>query len=493
MFKYQFRTGQDLKLPDTAALIVFVNQKQAFEEAKQITERFRINFSEGIRTRLQNPDYKEVRYYPENTHHELIMICKYDTDTKFSNNFFRNYLSGIVEFLDNEGIRNLYLNFPQMKEEAGYFKNKEHLQQSCIEGLILGSYAFDKYKSKQKDLKTLTVYLEGEKNSLLPVIQKTQAVTDSIIYARNLINEPSGVLTPDSLAKRIRKDMQRYKITSEVFNEKELLRQKMNGIYAVGKGSANPPRLIILNYKPAKRKAKVCLVGKGVTFDSGGISIKPGPGMSEMKGDMSGGAVTAAVIMAAARLKLPIEITGLIPAVENMPSGSSFKPGDIIVTRSGQSIEVDNTDAEGRIILADALDYAKDKKPDVIIDIATLTGSVVVALGDATAGLYTNSDELAESLYKAGQTTFERVWRMPMWNEFDDLIKSDVADMKNLGGKWGGSISAAKFLQRFTDEKIQWAHLDIAGPAMPHDLSNYTKKYMTGFGVRLLLEYLESI
>lgn len=492
MFKYQFKIKQDLNYPSGTALLFFINQSRLKEEIERFSVKYKIKFPVAINARLFKTEYKEVKYYPVDSKPELIIIVKYDTDKKFSNDYFRNYLSGIIEYIYNEEIKNLYLAFPEFKDVEKFFKNKEYLQQSSLEGLILGSYSFEMYKSKQNVSRPLVIHLEGDK-VLSSIVEKVKVITQCIFYARDLANAPSGFLTPDELAESIVKDMKPFGISTKILKEKELLSQGMNGIYAVGRGSSNPPRLIVLHYKPRKKKMKVCLVGKGVTFDSGGISIKPYAGMSEMKADMSGGAVVAATLISAARLKLPIEIFGLIPAVENMPSGNSFKPGDIIISRSGQSIEVDNTDAEGRIILADALDYAKEEKPDLIIDLATLTGACVVALGEYTAGLFSNNDELAESLFTSGQNTFERVWRMPMWQEYDNLIKSDVADMKNLGGKWGGAISASKFLQRFTDDSIPWAHLDIAGPAIPHDLTNYTKKYMTGFGVRLLVEYLSSL
>jgi leucyl aminopeptidase len=212
--------------------------------------------------------------------------------------------------------------------------------------------------------------------------------------------------------------------------------------------------------------------------------------MGEMKADMSGAAAVAGAILSAALEKLPVNIIGIIPSAENMPSGKSVRPGDIVKTASGKTIEVDNTDAEGRIVLADGLDFASKEKPDVIIDLATLTGACVVALGELAAGLFTKNEILSRELYSSGIKTNERVWAMPMWDDFNQLIKSDVADVKNIGGRWGGAISAAKFLEKFVDKNIPWAHLDIAGPVTPNTFSNYNKKFMTGFGVRLLFEYL---
>jgi leucyl aminopeptidase len=213
--------------------------------------------------------------------------------------------------------------------------------------------------------------------------------------------------------------------------------------------------------------------------------------MGEMKADMSGAAVVAGTVLAAAKAKLPVKLLGVIPAAENMVDGGSMRPGDVVITSSGKSIEVDNTDAEGRMILADALHYASKQKPDAIIDLATLTGACVVALGEFVAGLFTKDDQLANKLYNSGLKTYDRLWRMPMWDDYNELIKSDVADVHNTGKvRWGGAITAAKFLEHFVDENISWAHLDIAGPAMANSYNNYSKKYMTGFGVRLLFDYL---
>jgi leucyl aminopeptidase len=252
--------------------------------------------------------------------------------------------------------------------------------------------------------------------------------------------------------------------------------------------------MIIMHYKPkGKTKKKIALVGKGVTFDAGGLSLKPTNSMMDMNGDMAGAALVIGAIKAVSALKLPVEIIGVVPAVENVISGSAFKPTDIIITASGKSIEVKDTDAEGRIILSDALDYASRQKPDEIIDFATLTGACVVALGEYAAGVFTKDDILAKNLKKAGNKTYELTWRLPFWNEYKKLIKSDVADVANLGPRWGGAITAGKFLEHFVDEKISWAHIDIAGPAMKNDLTEYTKKFHTGFGVRLITEYVKEI
>lgn len=264
----------------------------------------------------------------------------------------------------------------------------------------------------------------------------------------------------------------------------------MGGVIGVCQGSARPPRFIILEYGPASKKP-VVLVGKGVTFDTGGISIKPSANMAEMKMDMSGAAAVIGAFEAVARLKLPVHLIGLIPAVENMPSGSAVRPGDILRHFNGKTSEVDNTDAEGRLILADALAYAEKYKPAAVIDLATLTGAVVVALGHVATGMMGNDEDLMKKLKASGEQTYERVWQLPLFEEYEKLIKSDVADVKNVGGRWAGSITAALFLKKFTGT-YNWAHLDIAGTAILEEAQEYIPKGGSGVGVRLLTNFLKS-
>jgi len=374
----------------------------------------------------------------------------------------------------------------------------EYYYQTFVEGINYGSYDFNTYKSDNNKSNKLTVYLYAKNEKKLGAAIKTGSILmDAVSFTRDLQNEPSNNLNPQQFARRIKEKLTSGNTTITVYNKKNLLKMKMGGLLSVGQGSANPPALIVIRYSPSPGKRKkiktAALVGKGIMFDSGGISIKPAQNMWEMKADMSGAAAAAAVIYAADKAKLNINITGVIPAAENMLSGSSYKPGDIITTVSGKTVEVDNTDAEGRIILADALDYASKEKPDLIIDIATLTGACVVALGDFVAGLFTKDKLLFEKLISSSESTDEKIWPMPMWDAYNRYNKSEIADVKNLGGKWGGAVSAAKFLENFVDKKIPWAHLDIAGPAMPNDSTEYTKKYMTGFGVRLLFDFLNCL
>jgi leucyl aminopeptidase len=277
-----------------------------------------------------------------------------------------------------------------------------------------------------------------------------------------------------------------------VFDQRKIESLKMGGILSVSKGSSHPPRFIILEHNPGKVKSgTVVLVGKGVTFDSGGISIKPAANMGEMKMDMSGAAAVIGTFQALANLQLPVHVVGLIPAVENMPSGTAMKPGDIVRHYGGKTSEVDNTDAEGRLILADALGYASHYKPDVVIDLATLTGACVVALGHLATGMMGNDQGEMDALKAAGETTYERVWQLPLFDEYEKMIKSDVADVKNTGGRWGGAITAGWFLKKFIGD-YKWVHLDIAGTAILEENMDYAPKGGSGVGVRLLVEFLKN-
>jgi leucyl aminopeptidase len=279
-----------------------------------------------------------------------------------------------------------------------------------------------------------------------------------------------------------------------VLGEKELKQKNFNALLAVAQGSQSKPGLVVLEHNPKGTKKTVALVGKGVTFDSGGINLKSSGGLEDMKMDMSGAAAVAATLITASKLKLKTKIIGVIPIVENMPSGSAARPGDVVKSYDGKSVEIGNTDAEGRLILIDAISYAiKKYKPDTLIDMATLTGACVVALGEKIAGVFSSDDDLASSIVKSGEKTHERCWHMPLPDDYKELIKSDIADIKNIGSsRWGGAITAALFLSEFVKD-TPWAHIDIAGPAFTKKATDYCGSGGTGFGVRLLCELLEGM
>jgi len=363
----------------------------------------------------------------------------------------------------------------------------------------IADYTFDRYKSKKNEfdkidgLHILPLAKESEED-LETRLKSVRLVRTSVQLARDLANRPGNDLTPEGMAiaaREMAEGLSGLRVT--VLGKKELLKEKMGGVLAVSQGSAEEPRLVVLEHRPKKPKKSVVLVGKGVTFDSGGISIKPAKGMGDMKYDMAGAATVIGVMRAVAELELPIKVVGLVPSAENMPSGTAIKPGDIITTASGKTVEVDNTDAEGRLLLADALHYAARFNPDIVIDYATLTGACVVALGHEAAGLMSNDKDLSETLQKIGETVGERVWPLPVYDEYLSYLDSDWADMKNAGDRWGGAVTAGVFLKQFIPEKAAWAHLDIAGVGYMDTHHNGLPKGATGFGVVLTTTFLQDL
>ncbi|OGU71083.1 MAG: leucyl aminopeptidase [Ignavibacteria bacterium RBG_16_34_14] len=471
-----------------------MDEKKLAESLKNIERVFNIKLSTLQKKSFLAKDGNNVRISKYDGKPDEVFISKVKLDNKFSADYFRNHLAGFLSELEKEEVKYLHIFIPKYQAFKSYFDNEEYFYRTFIEGIYYGNYSFNLYKSEKKDLKELNIlFYADDSKKLKSALNKAEIVMHGVNFTRDLENEPAIRLTPDELASRIKTNLNKLGVKIKVYDEKEIQKRKMGGLLAVGMGSENPPRFIIMEYKGRSKgkKRKIALVGKGVTFDSGGISIKPAQNMGYMKADMSGAAVVAGTLLAAAKAKLPVDIIGVIPSAENMLSGKSMRPGDIVKTSSGKTIEVDNTDAEGRMILSDALHYASQQKPDVIIDLATLTGACVVALGEFVAGLFTKDQKLSDTLFKLGLKTYDRLWPLPMWDDYHIQNKSDVADVKNVGGKWGGAITAAKFLENFVDSKIPWVHLDIAGPSFFNDSSNYSKKYMTGFGVRLLFEFLQ--
>ena len=357
-------------------------------------------------------------------------------------------------------------------------------------GVRLRAYRFNRYKTKKKDendaLRAQVSILVGDVAATRKAFAASAQVVDGVLMARELVNEPPNVLYPEEFARRAGQ-LRKLGVTVEVLDVKAMTKLGMGALLGVAQGSARPGRTVIMRWNGGKRGAQpVAFVGKGVCFDTGGISIKGAANMEDMKGDMGGAACVVGLMQALAARKAHVNAVGAIGLVENMPDGNAQRPGDIVTSMSGQTIEIINTDAEGRLVLADLLWYVSKKfKPKFIVDLATLTGAIMVALGTEHAGLFSNNDELAERLVKAGIETGERVWRMPLAPEYDKLIDSQFADMKNTGGRHGGSITAAQFLQRFVDN-TPWAHLDIAGTAMGAPKTEINHSWGSGFGVRLL-------
>ncbi len=374
---------------------------------------------------------------------------------------------------------------------------------ALAEGVYLGAYRYDEYVGAADNGRRRSLAAEivdpdaSQLKSLAPGISAGTIVGRAQSYARTIANRPGNVIDPPALAKEARDLARGLKTVScTIFDEKKLRANKMGGILAVGAGSKKEPRLIALKYTPAKKPKRglptIALVGKAVTFDSGGISIKPSQDMDQMKLDKTGGISVLATIKALAELGLPVNVLGLIPSAENLPSGSSYRPGDIVTTYSGKTVEILNTDAEGRMILCDAIAYAAKQKYDVIVDIATLTGACLVALGAHKAGLMSNDDDLLERLEQAAADSGESVWHMPSGDEYAEEMKSKIADLKNIGGRWGGACTAAAFLRQFAGD-AKWAHLDIAGLDVLQKPTEYATQGGTGFGVRLLTTYLMNL
>jgi leucyl aminopeptidase len=369
--------------------------------------------------------------------------------------------------------------------------------EAMMEGACLGNHVFGKYKKekKKKPLKQINFRInQAVSRNLRKIAPKVSTICAGTILAREWINTPSNDKTPEQFTRSIVSKARKYGLKTRVLREKDLKQNKFGALLAVAAGSQSKPSMVILEHKPAGAKKALALVGKGVTFDSGGLNIKTGDSMAGMKADMSGAAVVAATMITLARLKTKSHLIGAIPIVENMPSGKATRPGDIVRSYAGKTIEIGNTDAEGRLILVDAMSYVvKKHKPRVMIDLATLTGACVVALGEKIAGVFTPDDKLAEAVIAAGDRRHERCWRMPLPEDYKELLKSDFADLNNMAGsRWGGAITAALFLSEFSGD-TRWAHIDIAGPAYLKKGSAYCGPGGTGFGVRLLCHLIEKL
>jgi len=361
------------------------------------------------------------------------------------------------------------------------------------QGARLRAYAFDRYKTKRKDedkapaKRTVTIAV-GDAAAVRRAYGTREAINGGVLMARDLVNEPANVLYPEEFARRVTA-LKKDGIDVEVLDIKAMKKLGMNALLGVGQGSARESRVVVMRWKGGKKgEAPVAFIGKGVCFDTGGISIKAAASMEDMKGDMAGAACVAGLMQALAARKAKVNAVGLVGLVENMPDGNAQRPGDIVTSMSGQTIEIINTDAEGRLVLADVVWYAAQRfKPKFMIDLATLTGAIIVALGQEYAGMFVNNDELAARLTQAGEETGEKVWRMPLAAEYDKMIDSKFADMKNTGGsRWGGAITAAQFIKRFVDDTIPWAHLDIAGTGFDSRQNDINKSWGSGWGVRLL-------
>jgi leucyl aminopeptidase len=376
--------------------------------------------------------------------------------------------------------------------------DKAVVVESMTEGILLGDYRFNKYKSEDEEnpvypgLKKIVFEVSGKSTQLKKACQRGAQAAAAVCSARDMANEPGNGWTAGNFVKYAEKLAEKYPLKCSIIDKAKMKRLGMGGILAVNQGSSEPPKLIVLEYTPDKAKETVMLVGKGLTFDSGGISLKPGAGMHDMKYDMCGGAAVLAAMQAIAEDKPSVRVVALIPATDNMPGSKALKPGDIIRHFNGITSEIVNTDAEGRLILADALAYGiQTYSPDCVVDVATLTGAVIIGLGHHYTGILSNNDELVEKLLRAGKLCGEPLWRLPLGKEYTKQIESKVADIKNAGGRPGGTITAAAYLEKFVGD-TPWAHLDIAGTAWDFTEKTYIPKGPSGVSVRTLIEFVRS-
>jgi leucyl aminopeptidase len=409
---------------------------------------------------------------------------------KFTSYDLRRIAGAAVRTLKSRGIRSFAFIVPPSipAEEA---------VRAIVEGALVGNFDPDYYRSDRKDQKidALTILASGNSDqaALEKAANEAQVIGESQNFTRDLVNEPSNRMTPTILGDRAKKMCQEVGLKCEVYGADKIKELKMGAFWSVAQGSDEPPALIVMKYEPAgaPQKPVLGLVGKGITFDTGGISIKPADGMEKMKYDMAGGATMIGAMRAIALLKPKVKVIGIVCATENMPSGKAQKPGDVQIAMSGKSIEIINTDAEGRLVLADGLFYARQLGATHLVDAATLTGAVVVALGYANAGIFANDDAMYERFHKANEEAGEKMWRLPLDDEYKENIKSTIADIVNSGGRWGGAINAAMFLKEFAED-TPWIHLDIAGTAWMEDQKPWIAKGPSGIALRSLVEFVKS-
>jgi leucyl aminopeptidase len=464
---------------------------ESFAKAYLITDRTDFNgipLSEEETTYVRNK-LEENELVILNRYRELIFVAFADP-LKANGGFLekcRNRGNKISGILHKEKINEIDILIPTAGADAAI---------ALAEGIALGSYQFSKYRSATSKKKWSLQKISFAGTSVSDIqINHLAASVESVYMARDLVNEPASHLNAVRLSEQFESMGKIAGFTTEIFHKNKIESLKMGGLLAVNKGSIDPPTFSVLKWEPANAKnAKpIILVGKGVVFDTGGLSLKPTKdSMDYMKCDMAGGAVVASVIYFAAKCRLPLHIIALIPSTDNRPDGNAYAPGDVIYMHSGQTVEVLNTDAEGRLLLADALSFAKEYHPELVIDVATLTGAAAMAIGhQGIVGMGNAGDQIFSSLKRSGENVYERIVEFPLWEEYGDLIKSDIADMKNIGGREAGAITAGKFLENFVD--YPWIHLDIAGPAFLSTRDQYRTQGGTATGVRLLIDFLKNL
>ena len=465
------------------------------------TERMNRATAGLIRHLLDSGDFKgelyqtSLVYTRQNSSARRILVVGLGERKGFSLDRWRGAAAKGAQVLRDLGVTSF--STPLVEGTLDRLPSDTHAQ-ALIEGVVLGLYQFKELKTenrkKTKEIKKMFILEEdpARARAVHEGVVVGDALVQGVTLARDLVSRPGNLHTPSMMAKTAETIAQECGLTLRVLEEDDARKEGMGAFLAVAQGSDEPAKFIVLEYdggaNPLKR---IALVGKGITFDSGGISIKPSDRMERMKSDMGGAAAVLATMQVVSKLELPLYLVGIVPCTENLPSGKAYKPGDVITSLSGQTIEIISTDAEGRLILADGLTFARRFKPDAIIDLATLTGSCVVALGDRVCGMIGNNERLMVRVRRAAEATGENVWEFPLWEQYQEQIKSDCADIKNVGPRAAGTITAAAFLSRFV-RKTPWVHLDIAGPVWTEKSLPYIPKGATGVGVRLLVELLRN-
>ena len=434
------------------------------------------------------PFETNLLHKPAGLKSKRLLLISGGSGRSFSAYDLRRIAGAAVRTLKSRGIRSFAFVAP-----SGI--GAQEAVRAIVEGAHVGNFDPDYYRSDRKDqqIDAITVVTSGDKSALEKAATEAQIIGESQNFTRDLVNEPSNRMTPTILAERAKKMCAEVGLKCEVYGADKIKEMKMGAFWSVAQGSDEPPALIVMTYEPAGAPPKpvLGLVGKGITFDTGGISIKPADGMEKMKYDMAGGAAVLGAMRAIAQLKPSIPVTALVPAVENMVGSRAQRPGDIVTSLAGKTIEVLNTDAEGRLILIDAITYAQRLGCTHLVDAATLTGAVVVALGYANAGVFANDDDMYTRFHSANAKAGEKMWRMPLDDEYKEQIRSSIADIMNTGGRWGGAITAAMFLKEFAED-TPWIHLDIAGTAWTEDQKPWIAKGPSGIALRSLVEFVKS-
>ncbi|HTF58083.1 MAG TPA: leucyl aminopeptidase [Planctomycetota bacterium] len=484
-------------LGDTLAIFAFEDEGRPAAGWSSIDRPLERRFAEAARLEdFKGKEKSLLVFYPEGGRPaRRIAVAGLGKASAFDAERLRRAVAVITNRIKGLGGREVMIGLPLDRRAAVAPREQA---QAAVEGTLLACYEYSKYKSKPDGKANhlskirLGAADAGDVSALREGAERGRIYAEATCLARDLVNEPPSVCTPKYLADAASEVVKgAADIEIKIIDEKEARKRGMGGLLGVSAGSTEPPRFVHMTYKAPGAESTVAVLGKGITFDSGGLCLKPADGMLNMKDDMSGAAAVIGVFRALRELKPRVNVHGIFAASENMPGGGAYKTRDVLRAMNGKTMEIINTDAEGRLVLSDALSYASKLKPDCIVDLATLTGACVVALGPEVSGIFGTDQPLVDRLIASGRATGEKIWQLPLVEEYWDMIKSDVADMKNSGGRWGGSITAALFLKEFVGEGIPWAHIDIAGPALTESSQPYKPAGGTGVGVRTILRFLE--